>query len=141
MNVRAVRVSHARGTSGWVGWVAFAGLSMTLLGILHLWQGVVALVADDYFVVRSPGLLVDAGYTAWGWVHVLTGGIVLVAGFFVFAGRTWARLVGTLAALASAVVNLSFLAAYPAWSVVVIALDVVVIAALTLHGSEIRPDA
>jgi hypothetical protein len=38
----------------------------------------------------------------------------------------------------SAVGSLAFLAAYPVWSAMVIALDVVVIMALTVHGSEIR---
>jgi hypothetical protein len=88
----------ARGTSGWVGWVAFAGVTMTILGVFHIVQGLVALLKDDYLVVPSSGLLVDAGYTAWGWAHVVTGAVVLVAGFMVFAGQVWARAVGTVVA-------------------------------------------
>jgi hypothetical protein len=43
-------------------------------------------------------------------------------------------------ALVSAVVNLGFLSAYPVWSVIMIALDVFVIMALTVHGSEVKTD-
>ena len=65
----------------------------------------------------------------------------MVAGFCVFAGQIWARVVGTLVALVSAVVNIAFLAAYPIWSLIMIALAVVVILALTVHGSEIKAGA
>jgi len=58
----------------------------------------------------------------------------------VFAGQVWARTVGVVAALVSAIINVSFLAAYPLWSMTMIALDVVVILALTVHGSEIKPE-
>lgn len=129
------------GTSAWVGWIGFAGVAMVILGVFHVVQGLVALLKQDYFVVRSNGLLVDVGYTAWGWVHLVVGAVVLVAGFMVFAGQVWARAVGTAAAVVSAISSIAFLAAYPAWSVLVIALDVVVIWALTVHGAEIRAGA
>ena len=44
----------------------------------------------------------------------------------------------SVAAALSAIVNLMFLAAYPVWSIIVIALDVVVIYALTVHGREAK---
>lgn len=128
----------ARGTSGWVGWVAFAGVAMIILGVFHIVQGLVALLKDDYFVVRSQGLLLELDYTTWGWAHLVIGAVVLAAGFMVFAGQVWARAVGTVAALVSAIVSMTFVAAYPVWSLLVIALDVVVILALTVHGSEIK---
>ena len=128
----------ARGTSGWVGWVAFAGVAMIILGIFHIVQGLVALLKEDYFAVRSSGLLLELDYTAWGWAHLVIGAVILVAGFMVFAGQVWARVVGTVVALVSALVSMTFIAAYPVWSLMVIALDVVVILALTVHGSEIQ---
>ena len=124
--------------SAWVGWVAFAGIIMIMLGIFHVVQGLVALFNDEYFLVGQSGLVLNVDYTAWGWTHVIAGGIVVVAGFCVFAGQMWARIVGTIIAVLSAIVNLGFLAAYPLWSLIMIALDVVVIMALTVHGSEIR---
>lgn len=129
----------ARGTSGWVGWIAFAGLVLAMLGTWHVLQGVVALVRDEYFLVARSGLVLDVGYPAWGWTHVATGIVLLLAGVGVLAGWLWARVVGTLVAFASALLSLAFLAAYPVWAVLMIALAVVVVMALTVHGAEIRP--
>lgn len=129
-----------RGTSGWVGWIAFAGTMMVMLGGFHIIQGLVALFKDEYYLVGPAGLVVNVDFTAWGWAHIIGGAVLLVAGLCVFAGQVWARTVGVVAALLSAIVNVSFLAAYPLWSMTMIALDVVVILALTVHGSEIKPE-
>jgi hypothetical protein len=127
--------------SSWVGWIAFAGMIMVMLGTFHVFQGVVALFRDEYYLVGSSGLIVNVDYTTWGWVHVIAGLVVVIAGICVFAGQIWARAVGVLLALGSAVVNIAFLGAYPIWSLLMIALDVVVILALTVHGSEIKAEA
>jgi hypothetical protein len=121
-----------------VGWIAFAGVLLFMLGGFHIIQGIVALVKDDYFLVSSSGLVIDVDYTTWGWTHVIAGAIVLLAGIGVLAGQMWARVVGTVVALLSAVVNMVFLPAYPIWSTLMIALSVVVVMALTVHGSEIK---
>ena len=56
--------------TGWVGWIAFAGVMMVLLGTFHAIQGLVALFQDEYFLVAKSGLTVHVDYTAWGWVHL-----------------------------------------------------------------------
>ena len=124
--------------SAWTGWIAFAGVVMVMLGIFHAIQGLVAIFKDDYYLVRSSGLVVNVDYTTWGWVHLLGGIILVAAGAAVFTGQIWARTIGVILALVSAVVNVGFLAAYPLWSLMMIALDVTVILALTVHGSEMK---
>jgi hypothetical protein len=104
-------------------------------------QGLVAVFDQHYYTLPRGGLLVSTSYDAWGWVHVLAGVVVMVAGVCVLAGQTWARAVGTLLAFVSAVLNIGFLSAAPVWSMTMIALDVVVIMALTVHGSEIKAGA
>jgi hypothetical protein len=126
------------GTSAWVGWIAFAGLIMVMLGTFHVLQGLVALFNDKYYVVSRHGLVVSADYTAWGWVHLVGGVVVIIAGVCVFAGQIWARAVGTVLALVSAILNIAFLGAAPLWSLTMIALDVVIILALTVHGSDVK---
>lgn len=130
--------AEQRGTSAWVGWIGFAGMIMIMLGTFHIIEGIVALVKDDYFLVTSSGLVVDIDYTMWGWVHIIGGIVIVAAGVGVFAGKMWARVVGVLVALVSAIINMAFLEAYPLWSIMMIALAVVVIMALTVHGSEIK---
>jgi hypothetical protein len=133
--------SGARGTSGWVGWIAFAGMVMVLLGVFHIVQGLVALFNQSYFVVDSSKVVLSIGYTGWGWAHIIGGLVVLIAGICVFAGQVWARAVGVVVALVSALFNITFIAAFPVWSLIMLTLDVIIIAALTVHGSEIKPQS
>ena len=135
---RSARASAPGEQSGWVGWVAFAGCMMALLGSFHVIEGLVAIFNDEYFLVGRSGLVVSFDFTAWGVLHVILGIVIAAAGYALFAGRMWARVVGVLIAMGSAVANLAFLAAYPFWSAVMILLDVLVIWAITVHGSELR---
>ena len=70
--------------------------------------------------------------------HLALGALFILVGFGVLVGQTWARVVGIALAVISAVINLAFLAAYPVWGVILIALDVVVIYALAMHGGEVK---
>jgi len=124
--------------TGWTGWIGFAGFMMIMLGCFHAIQGLVALFDDQKFYVADSGLVVSVDYTAWGWVHLIGGIILVLAGLSLFAGRMWARIVGVIAALASALVNIAFLSAYPIWSTIMIALDILIIWAITVHGSEMK---
>ena len=126
--------------SGWVGWVAFAGIMMVLLGTFHIIDGLIALFNDEYFAVTKSGLAVSVDFTTWGWVHVIGGIIVIAAGIGVFSGKVWARGLGVVVAMISAIVNLGFLSAYPIWSSIMILVDILVIWALTVHGGELRED-
>jgi hypothetical protein len=111
---------------------------MVLLGLFHALQGLVALFRDDYFLVPPNRLLVDVGYTTWGWAHLVLGLLVCAVGGGLVVGRMWARVMGVVVAIVSALVNAAFLAAYPVWSAIMIALDVLVIWAITVHGREVR---
>lgn len=130
----------ATGMSGWVGWIVFAGIMMVLVGTFHIIDGLIALFKDEYFLVSNKGLTLSVDYTVWGWVHLIAGIIVVGAGFALFAGKTWARVVAVFVALLSAVLNIGFLAAYPIWSTIMITVDILVIWALTVHGHELRED-
>jgi hypothetical protein len=128
----------SEGYSGWVGWIAFAGVIMMMLGTFHAIQGLVALFNDEYYLVGSSGLVLELDYTAWGWVHLIAGAVLVAAGLGVFGGQVWARTVGVAMAMLSAIVNVVFLAAHPVWSLMMIALAVVLILALTVHGAEVK---
>lgn len=124
--------------SGWVGWIAYAGIMMVLLGSFHAIQGLVALFQEEFYLVGKNGLTVHVDFTTWGWVHLIGGLIVAAAGVGVFTGKSWARVVGVLVAMLSALLNIGFLAAYPIWSTIMIAIDFLVIWALVVHGDDVK---
>lgn len=122
----------------WVGWIVFGGMMMIMLGAFHAIQGLVALLRDEYFLVGKNGLTVKVDFTAWGWTHLVLGAVVVATGIAVMYGQMWARVTGVVIAMLSAIVNVAFLAAYPIWSAMMIAFDVLVIWALTVHGGEMK---
>lgn len=122
----------------WVGWVICAVAAMVIIGISHVIAGLVALLDEESFQVGRGGLLVDADSTVWGWVHIIVGVLIAVAGVALLLGRLWARVLAVVVASASVVVNLGFFAASPAWSATVIAFDLLVIYAVTAHGLELQ---
>ncbi|HEX6516230.1 MAG TPA: hypothetical protein VF049_11710 [Nocardioidaceae bacterium] len=124
-------------TTVWAGWILFGSMMMILLGAFQAIAGVVALVNQGFYLVTSSGLVIDLDYTVWGWIHVGVGAVAVAAGFGLITGAMWARVAGVAVALLSAIVNLAFLGAYPVWGVLMIALDVIVIYAITAHGSEV----
>jgi hypothetical protein len=126
--------------TAWVGLVVFGGVLLALTGGFQIMQGFVAILRDEYFYVTRDGLLITMDYTAWGWTHLGLGLIAVGTGIGVLAGQMWARVVGIIIAVLSALVNLAFLSAYPIWSTIIIAMDVLVIYALTMHGSEVKAD-
>ena len=124
--------------TGWTGWISFAGAMMVLLGCFHAIQGLLAIFQDEYYLVGDSGLAIHVDYTAWGVTHLVLGALIAFAGFSLFAGRTWARIVAVIVAVLSALVNVGFLAAYPVWSSIMIAIDVLIIFAVTVHGREMK---
>ena len=124
--------------TAWVGWIVFAGIMMIVIGGLHIFQGLVALFDDDYYQVGDNGLTIHVNYNAWGWTHVIFGVLVCAAAIGLLAGQLWGRIAGVVLAVLSILVNVAFLAAYPIWSTIVIAIDILVIWALTVHGREVR---
>jgi hypothetical protein len=118
--------------------VVFAGTMLLLLGGFQIFQGLVALIRDDFYAVTRTGLLLELDFTAWGWIHLIIGVIAMITGVGVLAGQMWARVVGIVIAGIGALANLAFLSAYPVWSTIMIALDVLAIYALAVHGREAR---
>jgi hypothetical protein len=129
---------NASGISGWVGWVVFGGIILLVVGTFQVIQGLVALFRSGYYLVAPSGLALEVDYSTWGWVHIALGVLAFATGLGLLAGRSAARVAGVVLAVLSAVVNLGFAAAYPVWAVIVIALDVVVIYAIVVHGHELQ---
>jgi hypothetical protein len=88
--------------------------------------------------VGNSGLVFTFDYTAWGWIHIIMGAIAVLTGIGLLMGQGWARWVGIGIAALSAVGNMAFLPAFPVWSTILVAFDILVIYALAAHGRELR---
>jgi len=119
-----------------VGLTVFAGVIMIMVGIFHALYGLAAIMKNDFFVV-SPEYLYKVDVSTWGWIHLIAGIVVAFAGYYVFIGAVWARTVGVILVVVSAIANFLTIPYAPFWSILLIALDVFVIWALTVRGRDI----
>jgi hypothetical protein len=118
----------------------FAVAMMALIATSHFMQGLVALLDEDYFHEHQSGLAMSVDFAAWGWAHLILSLMIWGAGMGLLAGRGWARILSVVLIGVSALVNMMFLAAFPTWSTLTILLDVLVIWAITMNGSQTPSD-
>ena len=122
----------------WHGLIAFASIMLLLVGAFHLIGGFVALFEDDQYLVGERDLMVTVSYRWFGIAHMAIGVLMIIASYALFWGRTWGRAVAIVAAMVGAITNLASLSADPARFTLMIALDLLVIYAVAVHGSENR---
>jgi len=138
MNAHETPRSTRTVASGWVGWIWFAGLVLVLVGTINAIEGLAAIVEDDVFVTTGQGGMLVFDLTTWGWVHMLFGALKILTGLALFSGAAWARVSAIVLVMLSVIAQVAWLNAQPAWSVVVIVLDLLVLWALVVHGDEAR---
>jgi hypothetical protein len=117
------------------GWVAFAGILMLMIGVLQIIWGLVAIIDDTRITVGEAGLVVW-DLTAWGWIHLIFGVILILVGGGLMSGRGWARWTAIFFVLLNAFAQIAWMTTYPIWSVLIIALDVIIIYQLTVNWVE-----
>lgn len=117
----------------------FAGILLVIAGVFQLIQSIAALVNDRYLVVL-PNYVFSVDLTAWGWIHLVLGLVLAAVGTFLLLGQTWARVAGIVVASISALINFSWLPHSPLWSILVIAIDILVIWALASGSRESAAD-
>jgi len=122
--------------SAWGGWIVFAGVVLLMIGAMDVLQGLVAITEDEFVVETRRGLaIVDV--TTWGWITLLWGVVIGLAGFGLLGGAGWARWLAIIGVGINAVQQVAFMAnfpqAYPLWNILIIALNVLVLFALTVR--------
>ena len=122
--------------AGWVvGMTAVAVIMMVMIGIFHAVEGLVALFNNEIYLVGARYVFAF-DLTAWGWIHLLLGVVLIVAGIGVRTGQLWARSVGIGFVVLSMIANFLFIPYYPVWSLLIIALDFFVIWALCVYNED-----
>ena len=108
------------------GWYDFAGAMFGIAGAFNGIQGLSAVIKKEYF---AGGTLVYDNLQFWGWAWLIIGVLQVIAALMLLAGR--GRVLGIILAALSAVISFTSIGAYPLWSILVIALDVLIIHGLT----------
>jgi len=118
------------------GFAQFGAVLMIVVGAFQAAQGLVAIVRKEFYAATS-NYIFQLDLTSWGWVHLLLGALIVLAGIGIIARQTWAVVVGIILCALSALANFTFIPYYPIWSLVIIAIDVLVIWALFRYRSEL----
>jgi hypothetical protein len=138
MSKSSISASQPVASTGWTGWVTFAGVILIINGVFSGLQGLVALTGPDTYYLSTPGALFLFDAKGWGWWNVALGVLLILTAVGLFSGAAWARIVTVVVAGLSAVVQLMLIPAQPWWSLIVIAIDVLIIFAVIAHGEELR---
>jgi hypothetical protein len=123
------------------GWIGFAGLVMLILGGINFFQGLIAVFEDDYYVVTQAGYLVF-DVSAWGWILLIWGVLLVLVGIGLLGAMGWARWFAIFLVALNFFVQLGFLgnSNYPLWALTALALNVIVLFALTARWDESRTE-
>jgi hypothetical protein len=112
-----------------------AAVIMVTVGIIQFFQGIAAVAEDEVFV-SGINYVYKFDLTTWGWIHIILGVIVAIVGLALFTGAGWARVSAIIVAAVSILANFLWLPYYPGWSLLIIALDVVIIWAVSTWSPE-----
>jgi len=115
------------------GWIAFAGIMLTIAGLLDFVNGLWALHHSSTAV---DTLFFENNLDNWGWFYVIVGAIVFVAGLAVFARSQLARWIGILAAAGALVANMFWIFYQPVAAITLVILNAMVIYALAVYGGR-----
>jgi hypothetical protein len=123
--------------NSWTGWIAFAGWLMIIIGSLDFFEGLIAVIRDQYYVL-TPNQIIVFDLTTWGWITLIWGIVVGLAGLGLLSGAGWARWLAIIIGSLNFIVQLGFVggAQYPLWALTGLALTAVVLYALIVRWDE-----
>ena len=116
--------------TGWVGWITFAAVMLAISGGLNFFYGLIAAINDEW-VVFGNRADVYLDVSAWGWIHMILGIVMILTALGLFAGQGWARWVGIFFVMINAFGQVAWMSTYPIWSILIITLDIIIIYQLT----------
>jgi hypothetical protein len=120
-----------------MGTTLFAAVTMMIVGALDALEGLAAIIKGDAYVVGAQ-YLYKFNVSSWGWINLLLGLVILAAGFGLLSGALWARILGIFIAVLVIISNFMWLPYYPVWSIIIIAVSILVIWSLTAHGRDMK---
>ncbi|MFI9048844.1 hypothetical protein [Streptomyces sp. NPDC053427] len=111
------------------GWTVLAAVLMIFGGIMTILEGVAAIAHDQVFT-ETRDYFFRYSLTGWGWIHLVLGVVILLAGVALFGGAVWARMVGVTLASLAALTNFLWIPHAPFWGIVLLAVNIAIVWAL-----------
>jgi hypothetical protein len=127
-------------STAWSGWIGFAGWLMLLVGVIDFFEGLIAVIRGQYYVLTANQIVVF-DTTTWGWLTLLWGIVLVLAGYSLLMRTTWARWFAIVVISVNLIGQLGWLgsASYPLWALTVVGLTIVVLYALIVRWNEASP--
>lgn len=129
---------HLVASTGWTGWVHFAGDILIINGFFSGCLGLVALSGPDSYYLSTAGALFLFDAHGWGWWNAALGVFLILTSLALISGATRARIVAVVVAGLSVAVQLVLIPMQAWWSVIVIVIDVLIIYTVIAHFDELR---
>ena len=125
------------GTDSWNGWVGFAALLTLIVGMIDFVMGLVAIIRGEYYTIHGDQLIIF-DTTTWGWITLLIGIAIVLVGLMLANGSSFARWLTIVVVSVNLLSNLGWLgnSAYPLWSLTLVALQIIVLYALTARWND-----
>jgi hypothetical protein len=110
---------------------------MLIISMIDFFQGLIAVIRGSYYAI-TPNQIIVFDLTTWGWLMMLWAVVVGLTGFGLMAGSSWARWVTIIVASLNVLAQLGFIgnAAYPLWALFALALNLLVLYAVTIRWAE-----
>jgi hypothetical protein len=120
------------------GWKLFAGIMILIVGTMNVFDGLVGITNVNYIQRYTGGQLpITNNVKTWSWVVLIIGVVLILAGFLIFVGNMFGRVVGIIVASLNALVQLAYLNHNTFWSLTMIIIDILIIYGLAAHGGRL----
>jgi vacuolar-type H+-ATPase subunit I/STV1 len=123
------------------GWIMFAAIAMLIVGFIDVFEGFIAAIRKEYYALTPQGIIIF-DMSTWGWLTLIFGIVLILAGLALWSGASWARWFTIVVASLNVLGQLAFLGQSnsPIWTLTTITLNIIVIYALTVRWTG-YPDA
>ncbi len=131
----AVMSSYPDGGSyAGAGWIVFAAMMFLVSAGLNLIWGIAAVSNAHFFVGNASYILSDLN--TWGWIAIGFSALEALAAFSIWRGGTYGRWFGIVVASLAIIAAMMSIPAYPLWSLVLVAIGLLVIYGLAVYGGK-----
>ena len=119
------------------GWLVFAAVVLVFAGVMRIFDAVWAFRYNGSLPDHLSDSVFGDSLTTYGWIYLIVGAILILAGIGVLYRGQFSRWIGVIAAAIGGLSAVAWLPYYPFWSMVYILLAVLIMYGLIAYGGRI----